>query len=63
MGKVTGKLVGDAHGLTVTVKHNPAKTQRGKDRLWLQIRQNNGKSWKVYQCLSYTHGVDIAFEQ
>jgi len=61
MGKITGKLVGRAHGITVTVNHNPAKTSRGKDRLWLNIRQNKGKQWKVYQSLSYTHGTDIAF--
>lgn len=61
MGKVTGKLVGTAHGITVTVLHKPAKTAKGKDRLWLQIRQNDGKTWKVYETLAYARSVDIAF--
>jgi hypothetical protein len=61
MGKVTGKLVGHAHGITVTVSHHPAKTAKGKERLWLQIRQNTGKKWKVYESLAYARSVDIAF--
>jgi hypothetical protein len=61
MGKVTGKLVGNAQGITVTVAHCPAKTTKGKERLWLQIRQNNGKKWKVYESLAYARSVDIAF--
>jgi hypothetical protein len=61
MGKVAGKIVGQAHGITVTVKHNSAKTSKGKNRMWLQIRQNEGKKWKVYESLVYPHGADIAF--
>ena len=61
MGKVTGKLVGEAHGITVTVKHKPAKTTRGKNRMWIQLRQNDGIKWTVYESLAYPHGVDIAF--
>lgn len=61
MGKVSGAVVGHAHGITVTVLHEPAKTNKGKDRLWLQIRQNSGKKWKVYESLAYARSVDIAF--
>lgn len=61
MGKVKGKVIGHTDGLTVTVAHNPAKTAKGTDRLWIQIRQNDGKRWRVYETLSYPHAVDIAF--
>jgi hypothetical protein len=62
MSKVRGKLIGETHGLTVTVSHHPAKTSKGKERLWIQVRQNNGKKWKVYESLAYARAVDIAFE-
>ena len=61
MGKVHGKIVGSEHGLTVTVALKPPKTEKGKERLWLQIRQNGNKKWRVYECLSYARSVDIAF--
>lgn len=28
------------------------RVAKGKERLWLQIRQNNGKKWKVYESLA-----------
>lgn len=60
MGKIGGRKIGTVKGLTVTVNHLPAK-KRGKDRLWIQIRQHNGKRWRVYETLAYAKSVDVLF--
>jgi len=59
--KIGGVKVGPTkHGITITMNYRPAKN-KGKDRLWVQIRQNSGVRWKVYTCLSYARSVDIQF--
>ena len=61
MGKVHGTLVGTVQGITVTAALKKPRTGNGKERLWIQIRQNNGKKWKVYTTLAYARSLDIAF--
>jgi hypothetical protein len=60
MRKVHGSLVGIVDGLTVTVALKKPRG-KGKERLWIQIRQNNGKKWRVYTCLAYARSLDVQF--
>jgi len=60
-GKVQGQILGTFQGLTVTVAPKPAK-RNGKDRLWLQIRQNDkAKKWRISTALVYARSTDIQF--
>lgn len=61
MGKVNGTLIGTIRGLTVTAALQKPSTSNGKERLWIQIRQNNGKKWKVYTTLAYARSLDVQF--
>lgn len=43
---------------------NLKKAKRsGKDRLWIQIRQDETKAWLVAASLSYARAVDVEFEK
>lgn len=60
-GKVKGQVLAEYEGLTISVLPHPAK-RTGKNRLWLQIRQNAGvKRWRVSTSLSYSRSADIQF--
>ncbi len=60
--KVQGKIVARVNGLVISVYPQPAKTNRGKNRLWVQIRQDSSvKPWRVAASLSYARAVDIEF--
>ena len=60
-GKVAGVVVAEYEGLTVSVLPQPAK-RTGKDRLWVQIRQNGKvKRWRIAASLSYARSADIEF--
>ena len=61
--KVQGKIVAKVNGLVISVDSQPAKTNRGKNRLWVQIRQDSSgvKPWRVAASLSYARAVDIQF--
>ena len=61
MSKVTGKLIGHTHGLTITAYPVTPKTAHGKERIWIQIRQNEGKKWRVYETLAYARSLDVQF--
>jgi hypothetical protein len=60
MGKVHGTPIGTNNGLTVTAALKKPRG-KGKERLWIQIRQNNGKKWRVYTCLAYARSLDVQF--
>ena len=61
-GKVKGQVIAEYEGLTISVSPQKAK-KAGKNRLWLQIRQNgNVKRWRVSASLSYARSADIQFE-
>ncbi len=60
-GKVQGQIVAEYEGLTISVLPQKAK-RAGKDRLWIQIRQNGAvKQWRVAASLSYARSADIEF--
>ena len=62
-GKVKGIVLAEYEGLTISVSPHKAKGI-GKDRLWLQIRQNQDvKRWRVSASLSYARSADIQFEK
>jgi hypothetical protein len=51
-------------GLSVHVTPKPAKTGKGKDRVWIQVRQDQPtKAWRQAEALIYKNGVDILFER
>lgn len=59
--KVKGQVVAEYEGLTISVLLQKAK-RAGKDRLWVQIRQNSKKKrWSMYESLNYPYGVDVQF--
>lgn len=61
-GKVKGHVIAEYEGLTISVSPHKAK-KTGKNRLWLQIRQNGDvKRWRVSASLSYARSADIQFE-
>jgi hypothetical protein len=61
--KVEGQVVGQFQGFSVYATVRKAKTPRGKDRVWFQIRQDEKKRWRVAESLSYMRAVDVQFER
>lgn len=62
MPKVSGKPIASVSGLDIYVKSMPAK-RKGKDRIWIQVRQNAPKSWRIAGSLCYVNAFDIRFEK
>jgi hypothetical protein len=59
--RVKGQVLAEYEGLTISVMPHKAKLA-GKNRLWLQIRQNGVvKQWRVAASLSYARSADIQF--
>ena len=50
-------------GLRVHAKLNKPKTERGRPRIWIVIKQDAPKRWRVAECLSYVNAVHIQFEE
>ena len=61
--KIKGKEIGRFKGVVVYANLHKAKTEKGKDRLWIQIRQTGPINRRVYQCLSYARALDIQFTE
>ena len=59
--KVDAEIIGEFHGLTIYGKLQMAKRD-GRDRVWIQIRQNDVKVYRVAESLSYARSADIQFE-
>jgi hypothetical protein len=60
-GKVGGRMLAEFDNLTITASPLRAKRE-GRNRLWLQIRQNNKpKKWRVSTALIYARSADIQF--
>jgi hypothetical protein len=57
---MSGQKLAEFHGLTIYGKLKKAKRE-GKDRIWIQIRQEAHKPFRVYETLSYARSVDIQF--
>ena len=63
MTKITGKSIWSKQGFNIYLKSKKSKTGKGKDRVWIHIRQTKPKKYRVAANLSYTQGVDIVFEK
>ena len=63
MPKPEGKPVREIEGLKIYVIKKEARTGRGKDRIWISVRQDRPKKWRVAASLCYVNGVDIRFEK
>ena len=50
-------------GLEIYVTQEPAKTERGKDRIWITVNQANPKKWRVAASLCYAKGFNILFDK
>jgi len=50
------------HGLLIFAKLKKAK-RSGKDRIWIHVRQNEPKRYRVAASLSYARSVDVQFEE
>jgi len=37
--------------------------KKGKDRIYISIRQEKPKRWRIFASLSYVNGADIRFEK
>jgi hypothetical protein len=59
--KISGELIGTFNGLRIYGRLRKAK-RKGKDRLWIHIRQDNPKEWRIAATLSYANSIDIRFE-
>lgn len=62
MPKVSGKPIASVNGLDIYIRSQPAK-RKGKDRLWIQVRQKEPKKWRIAASLCYVNGFDIRFEK
>ncbi len=59
--KISGELIGEIAGLRIYGRISRAK-KRGKDRLWIHVRQDDPKQWRIAATLSYAKSLDIRFE-
>jgi len=66
--KIPGTPIPLFKGLAVHVNYKPAKTKRGTNRVWLNIRQitaptdaQNATRWEVDEALMYVNSADIRF--
>ncbi len=59
--KISGELIGTFNGLRIYARMSKSK-KGGKDRLWLHVRQDNPKKWRIAAALSYTNSIDVRFE-
>ncbi len=60
--KISGELIGEFGGLRIYGRISKAK-RKGKDRLWIHIRQDDPKVWRIAATLSYDNSLDIRFEK
>jgi hypothetical protein len=63
MPKPTGPPIKNVQGLENYVTNEPSKTKKGKDRIWISVRQSRPKEWKVAASLCYVNAFDVRFEK
>ena len=63
MPKLKGPADLSVDGLDVYVIRAPSKTGRGKDRVWISVRQDVPKKWRLSSSLCYVNSFDIRFEK
>jgi hypothetical protein len=61
--KIAGKPVYSYQGLDIYVNPQPAKTKRGKHRVWIHIRQEDPRLWEEDEALNYVQSADIRFKK
>jgi hypothetical protein len=49
----------EVRGITITTSY--LKQKNGKELLWIEMRQKNGKRWKMYSALAYGRSADVCF--
>ncbi len=54
-------FVTEIEGLTIYKCVKKAK-RNGKDRIWIGIRQEESKEWRVSKTLCFAYGIDVSFE-
>jgi len=59
--KITGTPVYTGHGFKIYVGIPSKPKKRGKSRIWISIRQDDPKEWRIYESLSYAQGADVQF--
>ena len=57
-----GEFIREVEGLKIYASLQKAK-RTGKDRLWIQVRQNKLKKWSIAASLGYVNGFDVRFEK
>lgn len=62
VSKNLGKPILEFDDFTIYAKYLKAK-RKGKDRIWISIRQNKSKDWRVAASLSYVNSIDVRFEK
>lgn len=63
MPKPSGLPVYKVQGLEIYVTKEPSKTKKGKDRIWISVRQSTPKQWRVAASLCYVNAFDVRFEK
>jgi hypothetical protein len=58
--KVAGTLIANFNGLMIYAQLTKGK-RSGKDTVWIQIRQDAAKPYRMRECLAYARSVDIEF--
>lgn len=58
--KLKGPRICSFEGLDIHASLHKAKRE-GKDRIWIQIRQNSPKKYRVNSSLSYARSIDVQF--
>jgi len=57
-----GKLITAFKNLKIYVNDSPPK-KKGKHRVWIRVRQDEPKEWRISATLSWTKAIDIRFEK
>jgi len=60
--KISGTKLTTFHGLDIYGEFTPPK-RGGKATIWIQIRQDKPKRFRVRESLSYARSVDIEFAE
>lgn len=63
MPKHVGTKIATVHNVEVYALHQPSKTGRGKERLWITLRPEEGSAWRVGATLGFSRTPRIRFEK
>ena len=64
--EISGKAVIEfleSAGFKIYIRHQPAKTERGKDRVEIDIRQVTPQRWNIAGTLSSKNDFRVKFEE